>query len=1122
MPQKTGIQRSAAITMFGTATVAFLIVGAVFVFYRFQSREARVRETFNPYMELVASSVGPALNPEHFKRVQDILAGLKANPLILRADIVLPDGRTIATYPTNNPVLDTKVLSRPAGVYLDAETAEFIETVQGTNDLAAEMFMRVSLSRLRAHDFQSVGELVAAAVFMLSTVFAVQFFLLRRGVLQPVERLAGAVENVALQGDYRKRVPVQGDGEIAALGRNMNLLLAAIEARETELRRVSRFQETILKEAAYAIFSTDTRGVITSFNPAAEWLLGYPAAEVVGRLTPVEFLEAGDLKARAAELTVQLGREVRPDFEAMVGLPQKLPLELEWTFIRKNGTRVPALLSATVLRDEKDGQAGFIFMAVDIVRRKAAVAALKEREEKYRLLFEHMTTGFALHEIICDENGKPVDARFLEVNPAFELHTGLKPEKITGQLVKTVSPDIEDYWIETYGRVALTGEPVNYQNYSAGLQRYFDVVAFSPKPGQVAVIFSDITERKKIDNESRQRNSLLEATLQATADGILVVSGGGKITSFNKRLIELLRVPQGLLDTHDIVCVGEFLLQQLSNPSAMLRRLQGFNDTSKSETFDLMHFIDGRVFERHSRPQFVGDKVVGRVWSFRDVTTHHWAVNSLRESELKFKTLFDTATDAIMIFQDGVWKDCNRSAEAIFGCAREKLVGHSPDEYSPERQSDGALSADRVSERIDAVLDGQAQFFEWIHCRADGTPFNSEVSLNRFELNGQPAIQAIIRDITARKQAEAAQREAEELYRTLVNTSPDGICVLDLAGCVRFVSPRDLELYGLPNIEAKLGRHALEFVAAADRERAAQAMQLAFNGKIEPNQRFQMVRGDGKRFVAEINATVLRDGLGVPRGLMIITRDVTERQRQEDDLKNKNEELERFTYTVSHDLKSPLITIKGFAGALLTDAKNGRTDRIGDDLKRIVVAADKMGELLNGLLELSRVGRIVNPPVKIDMTRLADEVVELLSGTLKQSQAQISVARDLPTVQGDPQRIRQVLQNLIENAIKFVGNDGPPRIEIGVKKLLDHGVFFVRDNGPGIAPRYRETVFGLFNKLDARSEGTGIGLALVRRIVEFHGGRVWVESADEGPGAVFYFTLPGAAATSQPAEATRS
>lgn len=207
---------------------------------------------------------------------------------------------------------------------------------------------------------------------------------------------------------------------------------------------------------------------------------------------------------------------------------------------------------------------------------------------------------------------------------------------------------------------------------------------------------------------------------------------------------------------------------------------------------------------------------------------------------------------------------------------------------------------------------------------------------------------------------------------------------------------------------------------------------------------------------------------------------------------------------------------------MLSDAKGGRTDRIGDDLKRIVAAADKMSELLNGLLELSRVGRILNPPVSIDMARLTDDVVELLSGTLKQSRAQITVARDLPTVHGDPQRIRQVLQNLIENAIKFGGNGGPPHIEIGTKKLLDHVVFFVRDNGPGIAPRYRETVFGLFNKLDARSEGTGIGLALVRRIVEFHGGRIWVESAEEGPGAVFYFTLPSTAATSQPTEAIRS
>jgi PAS domain S-box-containing protein len=1000
-------------------------------------------------------------------------------------------------------------------VQLYSDRAELIQLMHGAGGRTARLIMQASLEGIRQHDIHAVAEMAAEGIFVLAMLFAVQFFQLRRAVLRPVEELADAAEKAATEGDYRQQVAIEGGGEIAALGKNLNSLLAAVAAREAELRRVSRFQETILKEAAYAIFSTDTRGLITSFNPAAEWLSGYKSSEFVGVFTPVEFLRMEELASRAADLSAELGREVSPGFEAIVGLPQKLPLELEWSFVRKDGSSVPVLLSATILRDEKNDPAGFIFMAVDIVKRKAAVAALKEREEKYRLLFENMTTAFALHEIICDANGRPVDTRFLEVNPAFGKHTTLKPAEIIGRRLREVLPGVEDHWVETFGRVGLTGEPAAYENYSAPFDRYYSTWIFSPKPGQCAVIFSDITDRKKFENESRQKTSLLEATLQATAEGILVVSGDGKITSYNRRLLDLLRMPADLLETNDIHLVGEFLLQQLSNPSAMMRRLQSFTDTSKSETFDVMHFLDGRVFERYSRPQFVAEKVVGRVWSFRDVTSQHWAVTTLRESEQKFKTLFDNSNDAIMVFQNGVWLECNRRAETIFGCGREKLVGHSPAEFSPERQADGALSAEKVRSHVANTLTGRPQFFEWIHCRADGSPFNAEVSLTLFEFQGQPAIQAIVRDITSRKQAEAARREAEELYRTLVNTSPDGICVVDLSGCVRFASPKDLELYGFPNLDSKIGRDAMEFVSEEDRELAAIVLRRAFAGDIEPNQRFTMRRMDGTRFVAELNCALLCDGLGVPRGLMVITHDITDRQRQEDELKNKNAELERFTYTVSHDLKSPLITIKGFAGALLLDAKNGRTDRLDDDLKRIVVAADKMGELLNGLLELSRIGRIISAPVPIHMSSLVEEVVELLSGTIKQHAAIITIAPDMPAVLGDPSRIQQVLQNLIENALKFTNADQPPRIKIGMKTLLDQTVFYVRGHGPGIAPRHRETIFGLFNKLDARSEGTGIGLALVRRIIEFHGGRVWAESPDDGPGAVFYFTLPPATATSE-------
>lgn len=246
-----------------------------------------------------------------------------------------------------------------------------------------------------------------------------------------------------------------------------------------------------------------------------------------------------------------------------------------------------------------------------------------------------------------------------------------------------------------------------------------------------------------------------------------------------------------------------------------------------------------------------------------------------------------------------------------------------------------------------------------------------------------------------------------------------------------------------------------------------------------------------------------------------LQKEVEERRRAEaeremfvEELERKNAELERFNYTVSHDLKTPLVTIKGFLGMLRQDVERGDRARIESDLDRISGAADKMNGLLDDLLELSRVGHQIDLQ-PVDLNAVVRETVDLMAGTLAKGDIQIDIADDLPTVQGDRVQLMEVFQNLLQNAARFMGPQTQPRISV-VWKPGEEGMILctVEDNGIGIEAEYQEKIFGLFERLDADTDGTGIGLALVKRIVELHGGRVWVESKGLERGSKFCLLLP--------------
>lgn len=231
-------------------------------------------------------------------------------------------------------------------------------------------------------------------------------------------------------------------------------------------------------------------------------------------------------------------------------------------------------------------------------------------------------------------------------------------------------------------------------------------------------------------------------------------------------------------------------------------------------------------------------------------------------------------------------------------------------------------------------------------------------------------------------------------------------------------------------------------------------------------------------------------------------------QDKNQELERQNAELERFTYSVSHDLRAPLVTIKGFIGLLQRDLAGAGSESVERDIRKIADATDNMARQLDELLELSRVGRLVNPPVEIDLADMVGSVVALFAEAIAERNVQVEVDEAMPIAYGDAGRIYEVFQNLIGNAIKFVNGSDEPRVEIGARLADGEVLCHVRDNGIGIESDYLERVFNLFERLDPRVEGTGIGLALAKRIVEYHKGRIWAESPGLGQGSTFWFSLP--------------
>lgn len=351
----------------------------------------------------------------------------------------------------------------------------------------------------------------------------------------------------------------------------------------------------------------------------------------------------------------------------------------------------------------------------------------------------------------------------------------------------------------------------------------------------------------------------------------------------------------------------------------------------------------------------------------------------------------------------------------------------------------------------------------------------------------------------------AQQAEYERLQRinaTVFDASTEATLITDVDANIISINPAFTRVTGYPP-EDVIGHLLTEFMAAEDSQAFFESVH---SRTIEVRQRCK----DGSLIWVEILSTPERNDRGDVTGFYRISRNITDRKQDQLALEQKNQEMEQFVYIVSHDLKSPLITVKSFVNLLRQDLQEGDQQDIYNYLNYIEKATDKMQLLLDALVQFSRIGTAEAPAQNLTADQSIQSCLDSLAGILHQHRIQVSVDKLPWQLHGNPMHFGQIWQNLIENAVKYRGEQAQPHIEIGATQKGPDVVFYVRDNGMGISPEDADRIFNLFSQLDPDSDGSGLGLALVKKIVTIYQGRIWVESAGKDQGSCFMFTLPGA------------
>ncbi|MFO7813335.1 MAG: PAS domain S-box protein [Pelovirga sp.] len=632
----------------------------------------------------------------------------------------------------------------------------------------------------------------------------------------------------------------------------------------------------------------------------------------------------------------------------------------------------------------------------------------------------------------------------------------------------------------------------------------------------------DITDHVRTTHALKESEERLSVALEANRDGLWDWDIKNNKTSFNEIFYTML----GCAPNEFLQSFKDFI--ELIHEEDRAAVKQAVNDHLSGETAKYsVEFRfprkDGDFSWILSRGKIVDYDESGKPLRFigtnTDITERKQNEQKLKASEEKYRRLFETMAQGVLYqASDGVILSANPAAEKILGLTFEQMQGKtSMDPRWQMIEEDGTQVSGEAHPTMVALRTGQIvgptikgvfhpdeNRHVWLNITA--------IPLFQPGENSPYQVYATFEDITKRKEAQDALQESLNRIEAIYASLDDAIVLVDpetrqIIEC----NSATARMFGYPSEEILGQDTRFMYVDQEDFERFGHEAIAAITDHGHYLTEFEMRRKDETVFSTENYVRPVRDSHGHIVYVVRVVRDITERKQAQLELQQKNQELGQFVHSVSHDLKSPLVTVRTYVELLRQDLLSTDQSQINEDLNYISNAADKMQQLLDVLLNYSRIGRKNTQARTLAVSQEVEDCLSTVAGILQQKQVQV-VINEMPyQLHGDPLHFGQLWQNLIENAVKYMGDQTHPQIEIGgTQQAAQDVVFYVRDNGMGIPPEHSERIFNLFSQLNPGSDGSGLGLALVKKIVSIYQGRIWVESAGEGQGSCFMFTLPEA------------